>query len=230
MIYQDYLYSYEKFSQEYIKVFSGENSRYKYPSQLTEVLSNLKINVESVEYRKNQKWQYDCIIAEKLYCGLKDLSIAIASDRQFWWRINVEVLSEIIKERWQVTPENYLDASKKNRVQHQTRNYGGSLWWFFALCHSPGKSTNDTLSIMSEFSTDTLVAVVERSGDGYHKSLIQLILNRILHSGSNYDGREEMVRKVMKLNSAWQETIIPDLYKGGLNHYVDDLLKELRFT
>jgi len=117
------------------------------------------------------------------------------------------------------------------RVFGRSRNYLGSVWWLARIL-TAGKlevlpsDESELTRMLSRMSTDSIVAIVERTGRGYDHEVIHGICHRLFGDLSYSDKRDnqEVLRKVMKVNSAWLQNSIPELSEGGTAGYVQRLL------
>ena len=76
-----------------------------------------------------------------------------------------------------------------------------------------------------EFSTDTIVALVERSGHfGTNIELYRTLMTK--YRSCRIRG-EKAFRKLMMLNTVRSSVTEPALYEGGIESYVDSIIAEL---
>lgn len=189
-------------------------------------LQSLLLEVYRARYTE---WDLDWRLGLVLYrSGM--ISPNIASNLNFWYRMNTNLVPEILQTRWDITPENYSSNSKKARIFGRARNYLGSVWWLVHLV-AHGKNLQDPVisseveTILSRMNTDNIVAIVERTGGGYPEDLVQEIVWKLFgdpyyHSISKH---QDFMRSLMKINNAWLLNVIPELSPGGIRGYVDRL-------
>lgn len=186
-----------------------------------ESLDELELNsMDLVKY--NNIYKFDCIFAIKLYSIFDDgeyrIRERIASNDGVWRYIQLCVVPEIIAYRW--------GKENKDRFYKVSRRlYLKILWWYAYL------SWNDNLEntkkiIMADVNTsDTLAQLVERSGkNGYRLELYREIMKKKTIENIN----TQEFRKLMVLNSARIKVINPYLVNGGIEEYVDKLIKDVR--
>lgn len=178
------------------------------------------LSSQLIEYKNVYK--FDCIFAIKLYSIFLNeeyqIKERIASNDGVWRYIQLCVVPEIIEDRWGINNiDRYYKISR--------RLYLKILWWYVYL------SWNDNLEetkkiIMDDVNTsDTLAQLVERSGrNGYRVELYRAIMKKKVEKKINTDE----FRKIMVLNSARVKVINPYLVNGGINEYVDNLIKDVR--
>ncbi|WP_295158087.1 DUF6339 family protein [Selenomonas sp. AE3005] len=140
----------------------------------------------------------------------------IASDIEVWRYISINVVPEIVKERW---PK---ESSWDDRFYRKTnRIYLKVLWWYIYL--SWQGDDEHTYAVLEANNADTIAQLVERSGaHGYNLDLYRKIMVR--HFCQEESERSMiMFRKVMKLHTARIRTRQPEMLPGGVNQYVEEL-------
>ncbi len=144
------------------------------------------------------------------------MSPRIAADVSVWRYISINLVPEIIKERW---PK---EASWDDRFYRKTnRIYLKVLWWYIYL--SWQGDDERTYTILEENNSDTVVQLVERAGvHGYNIDLYRKIMVRLFcHPEKEHS--MSLFRKVMKLHTARIRTRQPEMLPGGVNQYVEEL-------
>lgn len=142
---------------------------------------------------------------------------AIASNEGFWIYINMVVIPDLVFDRWKDS------ENKKIRFyEHTKRIYTNALWWYIHLGWQ--RNYNDTLESLSIFTTDTIVQLIERSGDGYNLELSREIIKQLYE---NRNTSANYFRKIMKLNTIYIKTIQPEFYINGIQGYVEMIFKKV---
>ena len=185
----------------------------------------LELNIPNSDVSNNtKKYQFDTIFGIKLYKFLCSKEIGInmgireASNDNIWIYIQINVVPEIIISRWG-------EENKQRMFGQPNRLYLKVLWWYIhlSLINNSLSETKKVLLNVSN-STDTIVQLVERTGQkGYRINLYRTIMKLKV----KYELEKDDFRKLMKLNSARVKTIDPYLCKGGIEGYVESLIKEL---
>lgn len=185
----------------------------------------LELNIPNGDVSNNtKKYQFDTIFGIKLYKFLCSKEIGInmgireASNDNIWIYIQINVVPEIIISRWG-------EENKQRMFGQPNRLYLKVLWWYIhlSLINNSLSETKKVLLNVSN-STDTIVQLVERTGQkGYRINLYRTIMKLKV----KYELEKDDFRKLMKLNSARVKTIDPYLCKGGIEGYVESLIKEL---
>ncbi|MEQ2422760.1 DUF6339 family protein [Megasphaera sp. CLA-AA-H81] len=143
-----------------------------------------------------------------------------AADVDIWRYISVVIAPEIIMDRWHKEGKQLpLDhfCTKTQRI------YLKSLWWYIYL--SWQGSAEETKQILLGNSTDTILNLVERSGQtGYEPEVYRAIMYKFSNPGGSLPAHQAaLFRKVMKLHTAWSTNVEPALYSGGIPGYVKEL-------
>ena len=179
-----------------------------------------KASQESGEYNK------DLMFALSLYELTRDetqeyyMTVIEAADASIWRYISVEVVPEIVMDRWKgkgtKLPIDHF-YEKPNRI------YLKSLWWYIHLAWQG--DVEHTREILSKNSTDTIVNLVERAGKaGYQVVLYREIMRLFADSDVAVAPHDAgLFRKVMKMHTARFANLEPELCDGGVNGYVKGL-------
>ena len=140
----------------------------------------------------------------------------VAADIAVWRYISINVVPEIVKERW---PK---ESSWDDRFYRKTnRIYLKVLWWYIYL--SWQGDDEHTYAVLEANNSDTIAQLVERSGaHGYNLDLYRKIMIRHFCQDES-DRSMLMFRKVMKLHPARIRTRQPEMLPGGVNQYVEEL-------
>lgn len=151
------------------------------------------------------------------------MNLAEAFNTNIWRYICVEVAPEIVMLRWFKADK---ELPKARFYNHPTRIYLRSLWWYIHLSWQGNE--NDTIRILKENSTDTIVGLVERVGRrGYDVETCRMIMKMY----GEYKGsmnRGDLFRNIMKLHTAKCCTIEPALCDNGREGYVRELFDNFK--
>ena len=140
----------------------------------------------------------------------------VAADVEIWRYISVNVVPEIVRERW---PKS---SSWEDRFYRKpNRIYLRVLWWYIYLSWQGDEE--HTYAVLEANTEDTIAQLVERAGShGYNTELYRKIMIR--HFCQEESDRSMILfRKVMKLHTARIRTREPEMLPGGVNQYVEDL-------
>ena len=169
---------------------------------------------------KKKLFEYDVeygISLHKLLSSLRLDSLRVMSDDGFWRYISIIVAPHIVAHRHPNKPEYYF--KKPSRVWFK------SIWWLIYLTWQGDYETTKSLLLSGKFTTDTTVAICERTGlEGTNVDLYRAIIRKA-GTISNF-GMEEL-RRVMKLNTVKSLVVEPSLFEGGVDGYVEGLYKDL---
>ncbi len=148
--------------------------------------------------------------------GEFEMSPRSAADISIWRYISINVVPDIVKERW---PN---ESSWEDRFYRKSnRVYLKVLWWYIYL--SWQGDTEHTYEALEANSEDTIAQLVERSGaHGYNLMLYRKIM-AIHFSQEESERTMNLFRKVMKLHTARIRTRQPEMLPGGVNQYVEEL-------
>lgn len=169
---------------------------------------------------KDKLFEFDVRFAidlHKLFDAKCISSLRIMSDDGFWRYISLIIAPDIVAARHGYNPDYYF--LKPNRVWLK------SIWWLIHLAwQGTFEKTEETL-LSGKFSTDTTVAICERTGlEGTNIELYRAIIRKA--SSIPKFGSMEL-RRVMKLNTVKSLVVEPALSHGGLEGYVDSLFNDL---
>ncbi|MFC3212224.1 hypothetical protein [Planomicrobium okeanokoites] len=179
------------------------------------IILNKKYN-EIRDYQNANLYERDLRFAIYLYDNLDKyfgFSERDASKDENWRFISLNILPNIIYDRW----SGFHEARFYNDSR---RMWLKSLWWYIYL--SWQGSSVETFNILKNNTTDDLVQLVERPGSkGYRVELSRELMKQ--YSYLNKTNRNQLFRKVMKLNTARVKIIEPSLTRGGNEQYVKEL-------
>lgn len=146
------------------------------------------------------------------------ISIYEASNNSFWTYVSTVIFPDIVFDRWFNRNQNSI--SYDHYGQKSVRNYFRTLWWYIHLSWLEDHEHTET--IVKNNTTDTILNLVERPGQGYMVELYRLIMKKYVELNTN-EKKGQLFRNVLKINNACLVTTNPFLYKDGLNGYVDNL-------
>jgi hypothetical protein len=195
-----------------------ENLRTELIAASNEVFSLLGINKEKKIQRNEYK--FDLYFGMKMYELLSiknDLNVRLASDDGLWRYLSVIVIPDIVLTRWGLNEGRFWRDSRRIWLK--------TLWWYIYL--SWQGSSEETIEVLKNNTTDDVVQLVERSGpSGYRVELSRNIMKYYGQLDEERKGRsKELFRRVMKLNTARTKIIEPSLFHGGEEAYVKELFE-----
>lgn len=180
-------------------------------------LEIVNINKEELS-NTNNKYKFDCYFGRELFKIFNIEKYKIrereASNDDLWRYIQVKIVPEIINYRWKgnITPRIYAQSN---------RLYLKTLWWYYYLSYNTSIDHTCELLLYPSNTTDTIVALVERSGKkGYRVDLYREIMKQKSENALDIDE----FRKLMVLNSAKIKNINPSLTTNGVEGYVKELV------
>ena len=179
---------------------------------------------EAAASEKTNKYKVDLEFGLKIYKILNSspysMKIREAGDDGIWRFLSIEVVPDIIYRRWATSSG---DLPLDHYYKKNNRNYLKSLWWYVHLSYQQDDAS--TKAVLSNNTTDTIVALVERTGKtGYSVELYREILRAFSNPVADYKANDsDLFRKIMVLNTAWTATIEPALFEGGIPGYVKEL-------
>ncbi|SEA15548.1 DUF6339 family protein [Selenomonas ruminantium] len=189
-------------------------------SCLCQAWSDVNEEIKSLDEKSRLEYMRDLRFGLRLYAifskGEFAMTPRIAADIDIWRYISLNVVPEIVIERW---PK---ESSWDDRFFQKTnRIYLKVLWWYIYL--SWQGDDERTYAVLEANTEDTIAQLVERSGShGYNINLYRKIMIRHFCQG---ESAQSMVlfRKVMKLHTARIRTRQPEMLPGGVNQYVEEL-------
>lgn len=155
------------------------------------------------EYLRQKKW-----FTERLAC-----------DDGFWRYLSLKVVPDLVGMRWNNNNEDHYYA-KPSRIWLK------AMWWYFHLSlKGADSSTTRDMLLSKNFSTDTILNLVERTGR--YGTNVEVYRTIMTHYSTLQVASDKAFRKVMKLNTAKTMVMEPVFYEDGVNGYVESLFKEL---
>ncbi|GHN19316.1 hypothetical protein ME796_16730 [Lactobacillus delbrueckii] len=170
---------------------------------------------EESRFNSSYNYEFDVVFGIKLYQLLNEkigFTNRVASDDNVWRSLSLKVVPDLVIKRYGLKPEHFYKMSKRIWLKN--------IWWYIRLAWEG--NAEETKRLLSKYSTDTILQLVERSGLGYYVSVDHEILKKL----GNIEDRSNLrsvLRSVLKLNTAWLATTSPELYEGGVQGYVADL-------
>lgn len=211
---------FEVFNTENMQGFkvqsSYEDLRKEFEAIEEEVIRELGVNEEEGSF---STYDFDLLFGLKLYELLKEkynVSERQAAQDGIWMFLSLDVAPDIIYRRWKGLNENRF-YKESRRIWLKT------LWWYIHL--SWQQDIENTYTILKDNTSDDLVQLVERSGSkGYRVDLYREIMKNYFQVKDLEKGRKnQLFRKIMKLNTARARVVEPALTEGGEKQYVKEL-------
>jgi hypothetical protein len=181
-------------------------------NKIVSIYESLKDGYKSFEY--DVKFGIELM---KLFDSLNISSLRLMSNDCFWRYISLVIAPDIVAHRHGYKVEYYFD--KPNRVWFK------SIWWLIYLSWQGSLAETERILLSGKFSTDTTVAMCERTGqDGTNIELYRAIVRKI----STLEKFEaSQIKRVMKLNTVKSLVVEPSLFDEGIKGYVNSLFEEL---
>lgn len=185
--------------------------------------------IESKKYSTTPSYCIDLDLAEAIYVTLSlyGFTPRDASDEEFWIYFSVNVIPDIILERFKekdvlFQPDRYYDNPR--------RVYPSILWWYFyiSLQDDGVDPIAYTKSILSLNRSNDISQLIERArSDGYPIELYKAIMFEYHNRLVTGRGVPKLLPRVLVLNTAHMETMEPELDGDGLESYVTKLFDEV---
>lgn len=178
-------------------------------------------------YCDRKKYFFDLLFGWRLYnvLGRYNFGVRLASNDQVWAYLSIKVLPKIVYERYH-TDEQRINLERF--FKSSRRIYLKAIWWYIYLTGQKGVTDEETFEktfeVLKENGTDDIVQLVERCGpEGYRVEVYREIAKKYASIGSKRP--KNLLRKVMVLNTARTALVEPQLTKGGVQGYVENLFK-----
>ena len=182
----------------------------------------------------NLKARFDVEIGLKLFeltnSGKYRMLLRDASDNSIWWFISLFVVPDLVYYRYNYGKEEMKEHRlNADRFYAKTRRiWLKSLWWyvFLSLQHDNNKSIDlaQTKKMIQWSTTDDILQLVDRAGLGYIPELTRSIMRQYFTNREKGNKDDELLRKVMKMNTARCKVQNPLLI--GIDEYVKSLFTE----
>lgn len=202
--------------QDFKTHHSYEDLRKEFNAIEEEVNQELGVSEEEAAF---STYDFDLLFGLKLYNLLKEkynVSERQAAQDGIWMFLSIDIIPDVIYRRWKGFNENRF-YKESRRIWLKT------LWWYIHL--SWQQDIESTYIILKENTSDDLVQLVERSGSkGYRVELYRQIMKNYSQVQDLEKGRKnQLFRKIMKLNTARARVVEPALTEGGEKQYVKEL-------
>lgn len=185
-------------------------------------------------YKKD--YYTDLKFALYLYSVLKKygFSVRIASNDQVWIYLSVNVLPDIVQNRYPGSNAKTEAGVVRRNVNEERfwktrrRIYLKVLWWYVYLSlqfnEAGEEDLDETYRVLEGNSTDEIVQIVERSGAaGYRVDVYRALMKYYASNRNRYDNKR--FRQVMVLNTARTQIVEPLLMTGGVEEYIKELFE-----
>lgn len=210
----------EQMTEGYMPEVDLNDSYQRLRNQLIDAWNNANNELQAERTNKRFEYMRDLNFGMRLYrifsTGEFTMHPRLAADIGIWRYISINVVPDIIKERWT------KESSWEDRFYRRpNRIYLKILWWYIYLSWQGDEER--TYAVLEANNADTISQLVERSGaHGYNLELYRKIMIR--HFCQDPSERSMMLfRKVMKLHTAKIRTRQPEMLPGGINQYVEEL-------
>lgn len=217
----------EAYFNEYCNTrnISCESDYEEIKSKLNEIfndaLEELQINDSQIQ---SYKYSLDLRFGLKLYEVLNSygMTMRYAATDGIWRYLSVATVPNLVEKRYGIDhPDRFWKKPKRIWLR--------VLWWYIHL--SWQGSIEDTYKILKNNTTDEILQLVDRCGQGgFRVSLCRELMkkNYQIHNDPifkemNLRRDNQLFRKVLVLNTARVQSIEPDLVNGGNSVYVDNL-------
>lgn len=170
----------------------------------------------------SRKYQFDMLYGLEIYEILTidvGMSNRLLSSDDVWRYISIKIIPDVLHARWGFNADRFYKNSR--------RLYLKTLWWYIHLSWQGTKS--ETLEVLKNATTDTIMNLVERPGLGYNVDLYREIMKEFsLYTKSGHTTKEQhLFRRMLILNTALLKSIQPELVSGGIKEYVSDLFRKV---
>lgn len=190
-------------------------SQNKYKSRF-DYYMDVDYGVKLFEYLNQQPW----------------FNLRVATDIGFWRYLSIMVIPDVVEERWGCDKEDHY-------WRRPARIWLRSIWWYVYIAHYTNLEETRTTLLKEQFSTDTILNLVERAGrDGMNINVYKNIIKiySLVKKASleefkkNSKKGDDLFRAVMRLNTARIIVIEPVFYEGGELGYVFSLFESFGIT
>ncbi|MDK2845115.1 MAG: hypothetical protein PWP69_1907 [Enterococcus sp.] len=171
----------------------------------------------SLDAANKLDYQFDLAFGIKIYKILNEqigFTNRVANNDEVWRYLSIRVIPDIVHARWQLNEVHFFKTPRRIWLK--------TIWWYIHLSWKGNEE--DTHSLLTKNTTDTIQQLVERPGIGYHVEMYREIMARY----SDYeDSSRDLFRRVLKLNTARLLTTSPELVAGGIPAYVTNLFNSV---
>lgn len=209
--------------QNLLKSFPSDYSKNYLPfvCEINQAVEKIDFQLKK-EGKSRQSYAFDLYFGLELYEILSNepnFSLRSATKDDTWRYLSTVVIPHIIMSRWGENEERFIGVPRDSRL------YLKSIYWYIHLSFQ--ENFENTYESLKNNSTDTIVQLVDRTGKGYNLDLVREIMRQFGKIPLT-SGRSDLFRQVMKLNTAWITTIVPDVFDNGNTGYVSALFKEVQ--
>lgn len=175
----------------------------------------------SLDNLDKQGYLLDLSFGLETYVLLKNsynFTLRDASNDDVWRFLQMEIVPDIVFIRWGgFNAERFYSSNRRLWLK--------SIWWYVHL--SWKNSVSETFDILKDNSTDTIMQLIERPGQGYNLGLYREIMHQY-HSASKESATpRRLFRQVLILNNARTAAMSPELSEGEIAEYVSTLFKDV---
>lgn len=226
IIWDEISYNIEKSNQEFenltittiedIKV----NDKYKELRNLLIEARDKIYDQKGLDKEEKLGYVFDLCFGLELYATLsKDFNFRPrdASKDDIWRFLQIEIIPDVVHARWGFNKDRFYKNSRRIWLK--------TLWWYIHLSWNADKE--NTYALLKDNTTDTVMQLVERPGLGYNIELYREIMKRYGELNDKSQYARMLFRKVLIMNTARSVTISPELIKGGIPGYVDDIFESV---
>jgi len=197
-------------------------------SSVRNSIKELFERVRNHRYDQRTDYNLDVHFGMELYLYLKDqkwFNLRTASDDGFWRYLSINVLPDIVAERWSFDNE-------ERYWKRPARIWLRAIWWNIHYSWSIDENVTIKMLESQHFNTDTVMNLVERTGrkgieiEVYRSIVLQyskLSIEDIRTYARSKNNDETLFRAVMKLNTARLLVVEPSLNENGVDGYVKSL-------
>lgn len=207
-----------------------------YDRDLTDTEKNLRYSVldriEQNHVNPDKKISESLLIGLVLYSKLvpeQTISSYQLTDIGFWRWINLCLLPDIIFAERTSAEMNKNQVSSAIYYDRQSRLWSYKLWWGIHVIYQ-GDEPSTQFVLENGITATAIETLLDRKYEGYHIQLYRCLAKKMaeLNQGRKTKlGDENFLRPLMVLHSSKVKTIEPAFFNGGLEGYVDQLIKEI---
>lgn len=198
--------------------------------ELNDEYAQLREEILNIYYKfkqfKNYEFDYRFAVDFYILMNGKKSFRSLSTNYDYWRFICLDVAPEVIDYRHPI--ENpIIESTKEYYFNKNLRMYFPTLYWYVHL--SWQGTREETLKVLEENSTDTIMNLVERPGKkGISIDLYRKIMYYYYHVDKKqrkildtFDNKSySLFRKIMILHMSKSNTILPDKYREGIDGYV----------
>ncbi len=186
----------------------------------------VEITKRNEQVTRSREYSIDLDMAEEIYLVMSKygLSARDAADEEIWIYISVNVIPDIIIDRFRLSG---ISLPHEDRFYANARRiYPMMLWWYYHIAYqdddpNPIISTRD---ILINNQSDDISQLIERAGSGgYPIRIYKQIMaeySKRLKKNQKPDG---LLSRALKLNIVQMQSMEPELMYDGLEVYVSDI-------